>query len=231
MKRWVWYGLLTLVALIAIAAELDRASSLRPELSVLVPGPFRSVAQPTIALLALATGDSATAQDETRRLVRRRPMPAEHLFTLAMAEMRNGRPEAFAAAFRAASTRGWRFAPLQTALAQTALAGGDVRGAANRIAALWAAEGSSPSVLTLTKELLAAPGGPEAFAVPLAKTHVWSASFLNRSLEVASPDHALQTVLAARRAGARFECADLRRFGAGLVERREVAPAQALVCS
>ena len=57
--------------------------------------PFRSFAQETTALLALTAGDSAAARDEAQRLVRRRPMPAEHLFALGLAEMRSGHPQAF----------------------------------------------------------------------------------------------------------------------------------------
>lgn len=231
MTRWIWRAALAALALVAVAAELDRASYLRPELSVVVPKPFRSFAQPTTALLALATSDNATAQAEARRLVRRRPMPAEHLFTLAMGELRNGRPLAFAAAFRAASTRGWRYAPLQVTAAQAALASGDVRGAANRVAALWAADANDPSVAPLTRALLAAPGGPEAFAIPLAHTHVWSKNFLGRARAYASPENALRTVLAARRAGARFDCAALKRFGDALAARGQAVPAGALSCN
>ena len=85
MIRWLWRIALGMLSLVAIGAQLDRASYLRPELAILVPQPFRSFAQPTTALVALATGDSTTARAEAQRLVRRRPIPAEHLFTLAMA--------------------------------------------------------------------------------------------------------------------------------------------------
>lgn len=231
MTRWAWRIALALIAVVAIGAELDRASYLRPELAIVVPQPFRSFAQPTTALLALATGDSATAQEETRRLVRRRPIPAEHLFTLAMAEIRNGHPRAFADAFRAASTRGWRYPPLQVAAAQAALASGDVKAAANRVAALWAEDAANPSVAPLTKALLEAPGGPEAFAIPLAQTHVWSENFVARAPGFASPANAVRTIVAARRAGARFDCRALARFGQALAGRGYTIPRQALACS
>jgi hypothetical protein len=228
--RWVWRIALALVAIVAMGAQLDRASYLRPELAIVVPGPFRSFAQPTVALLALATGHSATAAKETQRLVRRRPIPAEHLFALAMADARNGRPLGFAAAFRAASTRGWRFPPLQVAAAQSALATGDVKAAANRVAALWAEDPANASVAPLTTALLEAPGGPEAFAVPLAQTHVWSANFVARAAGFASPANALRAVVAARQAGARFDCAALERLNQTLTSRGEVVPSEALAC-
>jgi hypothetical protein len=230
MRRWLWRAALLVVALVAVGAELDRASYLRPELSLVVPRPFRSFAQPTTALLALATGDGAEAEAETRRLVRRRPMPAEHLFTLAMAEMRNGRPVAFAAAFRAASTRGWRYPPLQVTAAQAALAAGDVRGAANRVAALWAQDPANPSLAPLTRALLAAPGGPEAFAVPLAGTHVWGDNFVGKAQMFAVTPIALRTITAARRAGGQFDCAALNRFAHALAKSGQHVPPGALAC-
>jgi hypothetical protein len=198
---------------------------------MVVPGPFRSFAQPTVALIALATGDNTTAQEEARRLVRRRPIPAEHLYTLAMADLRNGQPQAFASAFRAASTRGWRYPPLQVAAAQAALAAGDEKGAANRIAALWAENPGNPAVAPLSKALLAAPGGADAFAIPLSKTHVWSGNFVGRSLAYASPPTAMRMVVAARRAGARFDCASLRRLKQAMTARGVAPAAGVLDCA
>lgn len=230
MTRWAWRIALAAVMVIAICAQLDRASYLRPELSVIVPRPFRSFAQSPTALLALAAGDRLGAQAEARRLVRRRPMPAEHLFTLALADLRNGDPQAFARAFRAASTRGWRFAPLQGAAAQAALQADDLSAAANRVAALWAADPGDASLVPLTKSLLERAGGPQAFAVPLAHTRVWANSFLIRAPGIVRPTAALQTVQAARRLGARFDCATLQRFASQVTARGEASPPEILSC-
>ena len=192
--------------------------------------PFRSFAQETTALIALTAGDSAAARDEAQRLVRRRPMPAEHLFALGLAEMRSGHPQAFAADFRAASTRGWRFSPLQVTAAQAALANGDVKGSANRVAALWAADSGNPLLPGLTKSLLAASGGPEAFAVPLAQTRVWSDNFLGAVPSLVEPSVALRTVLSARREGAHFDCAALETFEQSLAARGLSVPPQDVAC-
>jgi hypothetical protein len=210
--RLLWSAALAALAVVAVAAQLDRASLQRPELSVIVPRPFRSFAQSPAALIALATADGASAQTEARRLVRRRPMPAEHLFILAMAEMRRGQSAKFAADFRAASTRGWRFGPLQASAAQAALTSGDLPAAANRIAALWAADADNPSVRPLTTALLRAPGGAEAFAVPLAQTRVWSSNFLAASASLAPAPTIVRTVGAAQGAGAQFDCDALTRL-------------------
>ena len=230
MTRWSWRGVLALVAVLAIGAQLDQASQSRPALSVLVPAPFRSSAQSPTALLALAAGDGRRARIEAQRLVRRRPLPAEHLFTLAMAEMQSGHSRAFATAFRAASTRGWRFAPLQLTAAQAALLSGDLEGAANRVAALWAGGPGNPALVGLTKTLLEQPGGPEAFAVPLAQTRVWSNTFLRRAPSLAANPAVLAAVVAARRRGAQFDCAALTRFVAELEKRGEPVPVDKIAC-
>ncbi|GGE01588.1 hypothetical protein GCM10011515_21640 [Tsuneonella deserti] len=228
--RWIVRVMLAAIAVIAVCAQLDRASYLKPQLSVVVPKPFRSFAQPTLALIALAGGDTASAEIEARRLVRRRPMPAEHLFTLAMADLRSGRPAAFAATFRAASTRGWRYAPLQVTAAQAALASGDLAGAANRIAALWAENPTHPSSVPLTRQLLAMKGGPEAFAIPLANTHVWSSNFVRRAASLAPPANTVKTVAAARRAGADFDCRALKVLASAYAKRGEQVASSELTC-
>lgn len=230
MIRWLWRSLLALLGVVAVGAELDHASATRPQLAIVVPQLFRSTAQATIASLALTAKDGATARDEARRLVRRRPMPAEHLFTLAVADLRAQRPRAFTNDFRAASTRGWRYAPLQAAAAQGALQNGDLAGAANRVAALWAAAAEDPSTAPLTSALLTKPGGPEAFAIPLSQTHVWAANFLASAGPLAPPSAIVRTVDAAQRHGAHFECDAIERLNDQLAHRAAEAPIPLLSC-
>jgi hypothetical protein len=230
MTAWVWRGVLALLAIVALGAQLDQASATRPQLALAVPAPFRSKAQATVAMLSLTTRDSATARAEARRLVRRRPMPAEHLFTLAAADLRNQRPQAFTKDFRAASTRGWRYAPLQAAAAQGALQNGDLTGAANRIAALWAAAADDPSTVPLTTLLLSKPHGPEAFALPLSQTHVWSANFLAGAANLAPVPTVVRTVEAAQRNGAHFDCTAIDRLNAQLAQKSAGSQVSPLPC-
>ncbi len=224
MICWLWRVLLALLAVVAVGAELDHASGTRPQLAIVVPEVFRSTAQATIANLALTGKDSATARAEARRLVRRRPMPAEHLFTLAVADLRDKRPHAFTSDFRTASTRGWRYAPLQVAAAQGALQNGDLAGAANRIAALWASAMENPSTAPLTTALLAKPGGPEAFAVPLSQTHVWSSNFLASAAALVSPPALVRTVESAQRRGAKFDCDAIEHLNEQLAQKAAGSP-------
>lgn len=174
MKRLAWWLALGGLALLAAFAQLDRASAARPALAPLVPKPFRSFAQPMITLVALATGTPAEARAEARRLVRIRPMPAEHLYALALAELRAGNLTGYATAFERATERGWRARPIQAAAARAALDAGDVDAAANRIAALWAT-GPDAETIALTHRLLALEGGRAAFEARGRAARKWDA--------------------------------------------------------
>ena len=162
-RKIAWWLVLATVAAVAVCAQIDRASYRDPTYAFMVPGPFRSFAQPATAVVALVTGSDQAALAEARTLVRRRPLPADHLYLLAIAELRAGDRESYARAFRAATTRGWRNAPLQVAAAEAALSRGDVAGAAARIIALMAADGGQPAIPGLVARLYSLPQGPERF--------------------------------------------------------------------
>ena len=93
-----------------------------------------------------------------------------------------------------------------------------------------AAEPGDVSVGPLTRSLLERPGGPQAFAVPLAHTRVWANSFLARAPVIVRPGTALQTVQAAQRLGARFDCATLQRFADQVAARGETMPPETRSC-
>lgn len=230
MIAWTVRIIVVLLMPVVALAQLDRASQQRPELAVVVPAPFRAFSQMPIALIALATGSPGAARIEAAKLVRRRPMAAEHLFVLSMADLRAGREKGFARAFRAASTRGWRFAPLQIAAAQASLAERDAPGAAKRVAALWAAEGNHPMLPELTRNLLDLPGGAHAFGTLMARSRVWRLNFLSRAIEVTTPARAMETLAAARRAGARIDCDALAALRGQIEARGTPVDTAALAC-
>jgi hypothetical protein len=202
MMRIAWWVVLAVVAAVAVGAETDFASVTRPALSLVVPGPFRSSAQLAQAGMAVAIGSPSEAISEAERLVRRRPLPADHLFLLAMARLRSGDTAGFSRAFRLATTRGWRNEPVQTIAAQSAIQQGDADAAANRIAALWAIGSASPEMRTLTRKLLAMPRGPEAFASRVSAGKVWRDHFLGEASALGSPA-AIERLADAARAGGR----------------------------
>lgn len=216
MRRFAWWALLAAIAAVAVFAQLDRASHVRPQLAPAVPKPFRSFAQVPMTMLAVASGDAAAARREAERLVRIRPMPAEHLFLLALTDLRRGDVQGYARAFEHSTTRGWRAQPVQQAAAAAALARGDAEAAANRVAAMWALDASDPALPELTRSLLSSRRGRRAFARNLAGTKVWQNLFLQRAAEFAPPHAALEVVSQAQREGARFDCAVMRTFEAAL---------------
>lgn len=205
MIRVIWWLALALLAAVVIVAQIDRETSSRPELSALVPEPFRGFAQPNMTMLSLAMGSPADTQVEARTLVRRRPIPAENLYLLALADLNAGDKEAYARAFEVATTRGWRSVPVQIAAAEAAIGRGDAASAAPRVAAVWAVEGTNPASLALTEDLLALPSGPESWGQVIAKTRV-SPKAVRATLErLTSADKAARATAAARDAGMRFE--------------------------
>ncbi|ANY19406.1 hypothetical protein A6F68_00880 [Tsuneonella dongtanensis] len=175
MIRATWIALMVLLAGVAVCAQIDRATVNDPALAVLVPGPFRAFAQAPLAAAALVGTDGDAAIKEAQVLVRRRPVPAEHLFLLSMANLTSGDPQGFAKAFELSTRRGWRARPVQATAARAALDTGDVEAAANRIAALWAL-GPDDETRALTKELLDRPGGRAAFELRADANPVWRAS-------------------------------------------------------
>jgi hypothetical protein len=194
------------LAAVTVFAQLDLASVTRPALVSLVPKPFRSASQPTIAVLAIGEGNSAKAQAEARQLVRRRPLPSEHLLILALADLRSGNMAGYARAFELSTERGWRAAPVQLAAARAALGRGSSMAAANRIAALWALDASQPALHELTSSLLQSSTGRRAFAAKLAGTRVWQDSYLQRAGEFAPAAATREVILEAIHAGAQFDC-------------------------
>jgi len=220
MTALLWRVMLAGVAVVAICAQLDRASTTHPQLAPFVPPPFRSLAQPSMTMLALAQGGAREARAEAVQLVRRRPLPAEHLFVLALSDLRNGDLDGYARAFERSTERGWRATAVQQAAAQASLARGDVKAASNRIAALWAVDASDPAIPRLTRSLLTSGRGRRAFAARLAGTRIWQNLYLSRALEFTSPAEARVVVDSAVRAGARFDPTALRAFGAALIRQR-----------
>lgn len=197
MIRVAWWVALVALALVAMGAQLDRASALDPALAPFVPTPFRSSAQVVHTAMAMAAQDPKVARSEATKLVRRRPVPAEHLYLLATAQLRAGDTEGFERTFRLATERGWRVEPIQVIAARAALSQGDPAAAANRIAALWAIGGDAVEVRALTRALLSTPGGPEAFGRKLAAGSRWREQFLAEASSMGSRGAIERTLRAA----------------------------------
>mgnify|MGYP006158981793 CR=1 FL=1 len=88
--RIIWFAALAAIALLTAALQLDMQSKKAPGLAPLVPAPLRNEAQSQIVQTALTGEDTKLAVAEAERLVRRRPLPAESLTMLAVAQAKAG---------------------------------------------------------------------------------------------------------------------------------------------
>lgn len=112
--------------------------------------------------------DPAVALATARELVRRRPIPAEHLSLLAIAEERSGHREQSVLLIQLAARRGWRDSLAQQAMFEIALAAGDADEAAKRLVAIVLLQSGDDDAQTRVARLLATPAGRAAFAVHIA---------------------------------------------------------------
>ncbi|MCB2050445.1 MAG: hypothetical protein KDE63_03350 [Novosphingobium sp.] len=176
----VWLGLAVL-AFVAIGAEVDRQSRYMPQLARHVPAPFQSFALAHETAAALDHGENRKALALARQLVRQRPIPAENLTLLAMAELANGKEAAGLQTISLAGERGWRVWPLQVTMLQIAMAEHDNEEAAKRLAAMWAIPEDRMVIDDYTAALLSTPEGREAFAVRLAEGGIWTRAFVQRA--------------------------------------------------
>lgn len=179
--RVVWWIVLGALALIAIGAQMDRQSRYSPALASHVPGAFQSFALAHEAAASLDRGDNPEALSLARELVAKRPLAAENLTLLAMAELANGDETAAVQSIDLAGQRGWRVWPLQVSLFGIAMENGNYEVAAMRLAAMWAVPEDREMVNQATSSLLATPEGREAFAQRLAQGGIWTKGFNRRA--------------------------------------------------
>lgn len=134
--RLIWVVAIIAIAAVTSYAQLDRQARLWPELASGVPAPFRAFAQAHVTAEAIQQGDAESGLAEARRLIARRPIPAEHLRMLAAAQLKAGAAEQSIVSVQLAARRGWRDLRAQEAMLRLALAAGDKAEASRRYAAL-----------------------------------------------------------------------------------------------
>jgi len=172
-----WYAVLCVVAVTTIFAQLDRRARFDPASAALVPAPLRGFAQRQLAVQAIAGGDGERGLELARGLLRKRPLPAEHLTVFAQASTIGDEPEQAVRAIVVAAGRGWRDPVAQEVTAEVALADGDYAVAADRIAALWASGEENERRDDLSGRLLASDAGMRAMAWRYAQEGRWQGAF------------------------------------------------------
>lgn len=227
--RIAWFAALAAIALVTTALQLDLRTRSQPEIAPLIPAPLRNFAQVRIVQNALAGPDAATALAEAKRLVARRPVPAENLTLLAAAQVKAGQLEAAGQSIQIAGRRGWRDPIAQEAVLRLALAAGDRAEAARRYAALFLRQ-QTPDVLLeeLGPAVLGGedPTARETMVAIVVGGERWHSQFLRRGVRVMPP--AAFGAIAARslEQGTAFDCGVLGQSIKRLARRDAAAGTQ-----
>jgi hypothetical protein len=210
--RIVWTAALIGIGALTAALQLDRQAFVDASLAPLVPAPLRTYAQVPLAASAIAESDGATALAEAETLVRRRPLPSEHLSLLALAQAKAGDAEGATFSISVAASRGWRDPIAQEAMLNLAFEQGDMAEAGRRYAALFRnTEVPDGKLIALGPKVLGEAGGPaqQAFAEVVAGAPLWHEQFLRRGAQVLPPEAFASITDRAAQGGARFRCDQL----------------------
>jgi len=230
IARISWYLGLAAIAGATALLQLDRQTAVSPELVGLVPEPFRAVSQARIAAESLAAADPAQALDEAEKLVLRRPVPAQSLRLLALAQYRAGQLNEGSLSIQYAAKRGWRDVVAQEAMARLALAAGDTAEAARRYSALLARQETPDALLeSLGAEIFARDDGVaiEAMADITSGSDRWIDLFLRRGVRVMPADAFSKVVVKSIAKGAAIDCRTIDRL-ASTIGRRDSTAASRL---
>ncbi|MEM7780734.1 MAG: hypothetical protein AAF697_10120 [Pseudomonadota bacterium] len=222
ISRILWCGMLSMIALVCYGVQLDRQTEKEPALAPTVPEIARSSAQRVIAAYALDGDDPAAALKEAERLVRRRPLPAEHLRILAQAQFMAGDTEQSALTIQYAAQRGWRDGLAQESMLRLAADAGDDAEAARRYTALFLRRSTQEALLEEFGQIvLAEPGGEgrQTLITIVGGAERWHNQFLRRGPRVLPPDAFVEIVSATAEQGADFDCAVLREAQPAIVSR------------
>lgn len=228
--RFVWILLLAGIAIVTAQLQLDRQALRDPELGEMVAEPFKGNAQFTTARAALAADDPAFALEQARKLVARRPVPAEHLTLLAQAYVKAGEIEPAAQAVQIAAGRGWRDPVAQEAMARLAINAGDLPEATRRFTALMVLGVQNDELLAdLADTIFAEPQGPayDTLVTMLSETERWKGTFLRRAPGVMPPAAYAQVIIASTQNAVRFDCRQLT-LSRQIIERRDAEAGAAI---
>ncbi len=206
MKQVLWLSLLACVGIIAALAQLDRQSRYDAELDAYVPDQFAGFALAQRAEASLESGDNALALSQTRALLARRPMPAEHLRMLAEAHLLSGSNETASTAVQMAGQRGWRDPVTQRAMLAMAQEIGDHKQAARRYLALWIIALDRPQLAPIAKSIFAHPATRAEAARLLSTRKIWQRSFICDGLPQLPPAHAADIERRLEARGAAVNC-------------------------
>ncbi len=227
--RLLWIAFLGAAAIQTSQLQLDREGLREAGWGDWVAAPFRGYTQEAVARDAILADDPEAALIEARRLVLRRPVPAENLTLLARAYAAAGNMEAANATFSEAARRGWREPFAQQEQAAIALKAGDQSEAARRFIALMIIANESDETLgPLAAATFTDPDGPAVTTVAqmLSETDRWHNAFVRRGAAVMPPEAFAAVISTSAERGVRFDCTLLER-AARIVKRTKPDGAEA----
>lgn len=220
--RTAWLAILVVLALVMAGLQLDRQTRRTSAVAEGVPEMFRSAAQFTIAANALAGPDPTVALAEAEKLVRRRPLPAEHLRVLAHAQIAAGDYNRGTLTIQYAAQRGWRDPLAQESMLRLALEAGDAPEAARRYAALFLRRDTQDALLVELGPLVLSEAGGEGRTTLVdivGGGDRWHSQFLNRGARVIPADAFTEIIIATIAKGTRYDCALLQQAVAAITNR------------
>lgn len=218
----IWRALLVVIALVTLGLQFDRQTRRSAGIAENVPELFRSAAQFPFAARALAGDDPAFALAEAKRLVERRPLPAEHLRVLAQAQFAAGQIDESALTIQFAAQRGWRDPLAQESMLRLALAAGDTAEAARRYAALFLRRDTEDALLEeLGPPIFEESGsdGRETLIAIVSGGDRWHNQFLGRGARVLPPAAFAEITAVSIERGVTFNCAPLALAVTGVVRK------------
>lgn len=229
IARILWIAVLTAIGVVTASVQLDRQTRRTPVLATSVPEAARSSAQLAVAAYALSGDDPDYALAEAERLVRRRPLPAEHLRLLAQAQFAAGEVEQSSLTIQYAAQRGWRDPLAQESMLRLAIDAGDAPEAARRYAALFLRRETEDALLQeWAPQILSEPGGEgrKTLATIVGGAERWQNQFLHRGVRTMPPDAFAEIITTTAASGTRYDCKVIRQIETILEPRDAAAAAQ-----
>ena len=226
IKNIIWYAGLVAIAIVTVAVQTDRQTRRTPAIAASVPEPFRSAAQLPIAAYAVAGDDHMLALAEAEKLVRRRPIPAEHLRVLAQAQFLAGDVAESSLSIQYAAQRGWRDPLAQETMLRLALEAGNSPEAARRYAALFLRRDTEDALLLeLGPPVLEEAGGEgrQTLIGIVGGGERWHNQFLGRGARVMPADAFVEIVGTTIANGTIYDCSRLEQALGSVSKRDEVA--------
>lgn len=225
----LWRAGFVALACVTFGLQWDREARKNPAIAPTVPEIARSTSQFRIAALALGADNPEAALAEAERLVRRRPLPAEHLRILAQAQAAMGKIEPASLTIQYAAQRGWRDPLAQETMLRLALDAGDKDEAARRYAALFLRRDTEDSLLEeLGAPILAEPGGEgrKTLITIVGGGKRWHNQFLGRGARVLPADAFVEIIRGTMAQGAQYDCDRITQAAGAIQNRDEAAGAE-----